>query len=93
MKVKRLPLDTVYGLKERGIDITNQLLVMECTKHGAFPRGTILVLSTDDSSWCPIFREVYGDREGYVNMDRLSVYNPNSKRHVKWRVLSRLQGG
>lgn len=94
MPIKCLPFQSILTFKRRtGIDLANVILMMTDTCHFKFKQGTLLKLATDDSTCAPEFSDINGNgRPEWVNLDRLTIFDPEDPDHIIMRAKARLKG-
>ena len=94
MPIHPLPFQSVLVLKNTtGIDLTDVNLMMVDLHHFKFKQGTLLRLTQDDGSHAPRFSRINGEGESeWINIDRLTVFDPEDLDHIIMRAKARLKG-
>ena len=94
MPIHPLPFQSVLVLKNTtGIDLTDVTLMMVDLHHFKFKQGTLLRLIHDDGSPSPQFNQINGEGDSeWINIDRLTVFDPEDLDHIVMRAKARLKG-
>ena len=94
MPIRPLPFRSVLALKDTtGIDITDVTLMMVDLHHFRFKQGTLLRLARDDGSHAPEFSRIDGKgKPEWINIDRLTIFDPEDPDHIIMRTKARLKG-
>ena len=95
MVLRCLPRLSVYALREdKGIHLEKETLMMVDKDHFVYPQGTLLVLAQDDNTPSPEFRPCGAPNNvyEYVNMERLTIFDPTDPDHIALATKAKLKG-